>query len=66
MPSKQPVIVRAKALISFVGTRFCRLKGAKVARRLTCSTTAVSRAALRGKQLYKEDADLQASMNSGM
>jgi len=63
LPSKQPVIVRAKALICFVATRFCRLKGAEVGRCLAYSTTAVSRAALRGKKLYEENADFKAVLN---
>jgi hypothetical protein len=46
-PSKQPAIVRAKALICFIATRLCRDKA--------YSTTAVSRAALRGKIRYEED-----------
>lgn len=63
MPSKQPIIVRAKALICFVATRICRLKGAEVGACLAYSTTAVSRAASRGKKLYEEDADLQTLLN---
>jgi REP element-mobilizing transposase RayT len=58
-PSKQPAIVRAKALICFIATRLCRDKGGAVAQRLAYSTTAVSRAALRGKILYEEDIVLQ-------
>jgi len=66
LPSKQPVIVRAKALICFVATRICRLKGAVVGEHLTYSTTAVSRAALRGKTLYEGDGVLQSLLNGEM
>lgn len=66
MPSKRPIIVRVKALICFVATRLCRLKGTEVGKPLAYSTTAVSRAALRGKTLYEEDTALQALLNGEM
>lgn len=66
MPSKQRALVRAKALICFVATRLCRLKGTEVGEHLAYSTTAVSRAALRGKALYEEDTTLQTLLNGEM
>lgn len=59
LPSKQPAIVRTKALICYVATRMCRYKGGEVGRQLAYSTSAVSRAALRGKKLYAEDEKLK-------
>lgn len=65
MPSKQPTIVYAKALICFVAMRICRLKGAEVGQHLAYSTAAVSRAALRGKMLYEGDGTLHLALNGG-
>ena len=66
LPNKQPAFVRAKALICFVATRLCRFKGAEVGERLAYSTTAVSRAALRGKSLYEQDGDFKAFLDGEM
>jgi len=66
MPSKQPTMVRAKALICFIAMRICRFKGAEVGQRLAYSTTAVSRAALRGRTLYEEDSKLHSLLNGEM
>ncbi len=66
LPNKQPALVHAKALICFVATRLCRFKGAEVGERLAYSTTAVSRAALRGKMLYEQNGDLQVLLNGEM
>jgi len=66
LPSKQPAFARAKALVCFIATRLCRFKGAEVGQRLAYSTTAVSRAALRGKALYETDGKLQAALNGEM
>ncbi|MEJ2200847.1 MAG: transposase [Desulfuromonadaceae bacterium] len=63
LPSKQADFVHAKALICYIVTRICRFKGTEVGPCLAYSTTAVSRAALRGKRLYEEDSVLQELLN---
>jgi REP-associated tyrosine transposase len=59
-PCRQAEIVRAKAIICFWATRRGRVPGVDLAKRLGYSTSAVSRAARRGQQLFENDAELQA------
>ncbi len=61
---KLPANVRAKALICFLATRHHRIAGVDVAKRLGYSTSAVSRAALRGMKLFKEDRVLQGFLKN--
>jgi REP-associated tyrosine transposase len=65
-PNKQPTIVRAKALICFVATRFYRISGSEVGEHLGYSTSAVSRAAQRGRSLFEQDCALQKLLNVEM
>jgi REP-associated tyrosine transposase len=58
-PSKVPTIVRAKAIISHLAMRCCYHSGAMVAAKLGYSSSAVSRAALRGRVLFESDPEIQ-------
>lgn len=60
LPCRQPVIVRAKAVICYLAMRHYHFSGVTIAARLGYSTSAVSRAAGRGQELFKEDARLHA------
>jgi len=50
-PRKQRDLVHAMALICYIATRICRIKGTEVGQHLVYSATAVSRAALKGQDL---------------
>ncbi|MCF6177953.1 MAG: transposase [Geopsychrobacter sp.] len=60
LPCRQPIFVRAKAVICYLAIRHYHFSGVSIAARLGYSTSAVSRAASRGQKLFKKDAGLHA------
>ncbi|ORJ62515.1 transposase [Geothermobacter hydrogeniphilus] len=62
LPSKQPAIVHAKALLCHIATRLYRIKGVDIGRRLALSPSAVSKAALRGRAIYAKEQQLQKQL----
>lgn len=60
LPCRQPIVVRAKAIICYLAIRHYRFSGVSIAAQLGYSTSAVSRSASRGQKLFKEEAGLQS------
>lgn len=58
-PCRQPEIVRVKAIICYLATRRYRIAGIDVANCLGYSTSAVSRAAKRGQEIFEKDETLR-------
>ena len=58
-PCRQTEIARAKAVICYLAVRRNSIAGIDVAEKLSYSTSAVSRAAKRGEQLFKEEGTLE-------